>query len=427
LINVADVIAGNEGKKRSYARKRNTASLVQRVVSCLHIEGLTGEGLWHLISLTWLTRSGKRVSPDYWKKYKIPALAYFFGSARERSRTLKNLSSSIVALGAPDAVADAAQAETGTVNFYSARRNSALRWCNDNADILRGVVRDVSKLGSNDQERFELAVRIGKLPGVPLPNGTKRVPASQLLTPLIACLDPRSRFPVVNGRTEVNQLLERMGLASHSLEIQVHGLIGLVDRFGISDAHMIDVCAKEIAEEAKNLKTAPPQNANDVEGHPLEEYDASERLAVKESGTQLYRNRHKKMTNALINTFAVLKPIDGRKTNNKYDVLLRNYNKEGRDLLIEIKPDPDRGSLRIAIGQLYDYRRFLNNGAATDLAVLTICKPEQSYMDLLLIDRGMTALWFEGEDCQALNGEGNAWHSLALTLQKGSMPVEVSG
>jgi hypothetical protein len=96
-------------------------------------------------------------------------------------------------------------------------------------------------------------------------------------------------------------------------------------------------------------------------------------------------------------------------SNNRYDVLIRGYDGGGRDLLVEAKPDPNKGSIRIAIGQLYDYRRFLKNRAATDLAVLTIGRPDQSYVDLLVSDRGITALWFENETCKNLSGEGRAW------------------
>jgi hypothetical protein len=98
-----------------------------------------------------------------------------------------------------------------------------------------------------------------------------------------------------------------------------------------------------------------------------------------------------------------------------YDILLRDYDRAGRDLLIEAKPDPNKRSLRIAIGQLYDYRRFLSNRAATDLAVLTIGKPSQSYIDLLVFDRGISAFWFEDETCRSLNGQGSAWQLVALS------------
>jgi hypothetical protein len=131
--------------------------------------------------------------------------------------------------------------------------------------------------------------------------------------------------------------------------------------------------------------------ADDTEGVPLREYDESERLAVQESRIVKHERRHRKITNALCKGFAALEPKQGQRLRNEYDVLLTNYDRAGRDLLIEVKPYPDRDSLRIAIGQLYDYRRFLRNAATTDLAVLTIGKPSQSYLELLL-GLGITSL-----------------------------------
>jgi hypothetical protein len=160
---------------------------------------------------------------------------------------------------------------------------------------------------------------------------------------------------------------------------------------------------------------APSHSAKKPEGVALREYDESERLAVQQSGTLTYRHLHNKMTNAFGQMFGALNPEQGQGSNNRYDVLIRGYGGAGRDLLVEAKPDPNKGSLRIAIGQLYDYRRFLRNRAATDLAVLTIGKPDKSYIDLLVADRDITVLWFEDETCKRLNGEGSAW-------QKGLRP-----
>lgn len=156
----------------------------------------------------------------------------------------------------------------------------------------------------------------------------------------------------------------------------------------------------------------PPWDSNESEGVGLRTYDESERLCVRKSGTVRYRTRHKKITNALCERFSVLKPEQGHHGDNEYDVLLRNYDREGRDLLVEVKPDPDRGSLRIAIGQLYDYRRLLRNRAKTDLAVLTIGRPNDSYMDLLTT-LGITSLWFEGDNCGNLSGASDGWPLLA--------------
>jgi len=153
----------------------------------------------------------------------------------------------------------------------------------------------------------------------------------------------------------------------------------------------------------------PSQSTGMPEGVTLRHYDECERLAVQQSGTANYRRLHNKMTNAFGQRFRALEPEQGQMSNNRYDVLIRGYDGGGRDLLVEAKPDPNKGSIRIAIGQLYDYRRFLKNRAATDLAVLTIGRPDQSYVDLLVSDRGITALWFENETCKNLSGEGRAW------------------
>ena len=90
--------------------------------------------------------------------------------------------------------------------------------------------------------------------------------------------------------------------------------------------------------------------------------------------------------------------------------------------MIEAKPDPDRGSLRIAIGQLLDYRRFLPHQAGTDLAVLTITPPPKEYMELLQ-DLQITVLWFADPHCGALSGDGKAWKALKARIQPGNVPL----
>lgn len=101
----------------------------------------------------------------------------------------------------------------------------------------------------------------------------------------------------------------------------------------------------------------------------------------------------------------------------RYDVLVANYDGQGRDLLIEAKPDADKGSLRVAIGQLLDYRRFLPNPAATDLAILTILPPPGGYVELMQ-DLQITPLWFTDEGCQSLAGQGKSWNSLKAQLSR---------
>ena len=119
------------------------------------------------------------------------------------------------------------------------------------------------------------------------------------------------------------------------------------------------------------------------------------------------------MTAALGRIFSRFNPTTETTPAGRCDAILKNYDGTSRDLLIEAKPDPDKGSIRIAIGQLFDYSRYRARQAATDLAVVTITRPAQDYVDLL-IELGITALWFGNESCKQVNGgEGKAWSAIA--------------
>jgi hypothetical protein len=119
------------------------------------------------------------------------------------------------------------------------------------------------------------------------------------------------------------------------------------------------------------------------------------------------------MTAALDRIFEPFHPITETTPAGRCDCILTNYDGTSRDLLIEAKPDPDEGSLRIAIGQLFDYNRYRSRQAATDLALVTISRPAPDYM-ALLVDLGITALWFESEGCKKISGgEAKAWEAIA--------------
>jgi hypothetical protein len=162
-----------------------------------------------------------------------------------------------------------------------------------------------------------------------------------------------------------------------------------------------------------------PVNTRDLaENHgatALHEFDDDERQAVIKSKTITYRNLHNKMTNALRRMLKGRKLTQGKNRNCRYDVLVEDYDRAGRDLLIEAKPESDKGSLRIAIGQLLDYRRFLPRREDTDLAVLTISHPAKLYTDLLL-DLKISPLWFTHNNCSTLAGKGKIWKELQARL-----------
>ena len=67
------------------------------------------------------------------------------------------------------------------------------------------------------------------------------------LAPLVAFLDPQHRFPIISGGSEVARLLKKLKLTNSGFGDQVRHLTGLIGQFGVEDAFMLDVFAKEIA------------------------------------------------------------------------------------------------------------------------------------------------------------------------------------
>ena len=388
-----------------YKTECNTADLIQTLAQT-QTQPLSGRQIWNLLRLTWITRAD-----EHWRVIKVPVLADWYD--RKLPSALNDLEAILKVLILPQSVFEAAKRETGFVNYRPVWRNSSLDWCKSNRNALNDVIASAQALDANDQGRFALAGKIRSLPRVATPSGHGGTgdPAN-LLTPLIACLDPKRRFPVVNGREAVNDLLHTRRLDHSNLEDQVKGLVGLIGQFGISDAFMIDVRASEIT---KFGVTAPTPTPNPVPpkavgpgSKPLPEYDEAERIAVASSKTIHYRDRHDKMTNAVRLILLHAQGIEtGTDPNCKFDMNVISYDGK-RDLLIEAKPDPDRGSIRIAVGQLLDYRCSLPHRAGTDMAFLTITRPDQSYVEFLL-DLQITILWFQDETCTKLCGEGKAW------------------
>jgi hypothetical protein len=94
--------------------------------------------------------------------------------------------------------------------------------------------------------------------------------------------------------------------------------------------------------------------------------------------------------------------------------LIENYVGKGNDLLLEVKPEPDTGSIRIAIGQLFDYRHRLGRPAGVDLALVTVRTPASVYLKLLESLR-ISVLWFADEGCHQLHGTGLVAKALGIS------------
>ncbi|MCE5311479.1 MAG: hypothetical protein LLG20_27910 [Acidobacteriales bacterium] len=401
-------------KAQWYETEKNTGVLCKAILASLAPKNLSSDDLWNLLRLTWITVNGQDVFRGHWKLLKAPALAHLY---RRPLHVGNDLSSTVQPMSLPKAVADAACQETGVVNFRNVWRNSCRAWCAANHQRLVNIIRRAAKLPSNDQRRFELAAEIESLPSVKSPGGNSEVGPAAVLTPLVACLDPSMKFPIVNGRDSVKGLLRELGLANQTLEAQVKGLVNLIGQFGIENAFMLDALAEDVVTlnpKSSNATVAPPLPKQ--RGSQLPYLDEAEHTATSKAKTITYRDRHDKMTNRIKDLFSGFTLMRGTDPECRYDVLVKNYDLAGRDLLIEAKPDPDRGSVRIAIGQLFDYRRSLPHRLGTDLAILTISKPPQNYADLLL-DLQISLLWFTSQSCGSLKGAGKVWESVRKALK----------
>ena len=399
-----------------YEVEHNTATLVQAVLAHLAGRSLSGDDIWYLAALTWIT-AHRGQTTEHWRNLKIPSLEHLFHAEGSQAEDMEEV---IAEMPLPSLVAAAALKRTGFVNAYRVYRNSFRDWCTVNGSALRRIINRAKSLSRNDQDRFDLALSIAALPPIPSPSGERHMSAENLITPLIACIDPYSRFPIVNGEKGVYRRLRRLGLLESSLEDRIRGLVGIIGQFGLKNAFAVDTMPESLIEKiTKKHQERDASKQLGGSGTNLPDFDDAERQSVLMAKTVIYRKRHNRMTTRLKLFFEGLKFTQGNTAECRFDALAANYDKRGRDLLIEVKPDPDLGSIRIAIGQLLDYRRFLPRQAATDLALLTISRPSQSHLDLLH-ELQITALWFADEDCEDLRGSGKSWKSVQALSPNGS-------
>src|ERR1039458_7457172 len=136
-----------------YKTEINTAGLIRSVLLHKRMNDLSGEKIWALLQLTWITKDRGTI---HWKKLQVAALATLFGKT--------NL---------PIQVRTAAEQRTGFVNAYRAYRNSLKDWCEQHAKRLRSILEEAKGLGADNRDRLDLASRIAGLPRVPTPNNVR--------------------------------------------------------------------------------------------------------------------------------------------------------------------------------------------------------------------------------------------------------------
>jgi hypothetical protein len=219
--------------------------------------------------------------------------------------------------------------------------------------------------------------------------GGKTVSPFKGLTPALSCLDPQSRFPIMNKLTHA--LLDCIGKkADKEGIVALSKLIG--PSYNISDARELDVYAG--SEEFPKIKAhvRVMNSAHVFKDIGLKsEIDSYAQIAAKKT---TIKKLHNKLINRL-NDYLLWRHLTAQES--RFDALLFGWS-EGRDLLIEAKTASEgasgRAQIRQAIGQLYDYRFTHMRNSNVDLAVLLPREPS-AHVQRLLTSLRIEVLWFK--------------------------------
>jgi len=209
-------------------REQNTADTIRRAYKdCIRNRRLDHDTLAArldaLCRLTWINKGGgtRDLSPVMWDALHKPSLVQLY-------------------TGASAAVSRAAlqQRRIGFVNRYGPFRVPQYGWVASNSDVVARLFAAAYDLDSDIQGR-RLYEEVAKLPKMHGGHGSTQ--AAYVLTPALACLDPRHRVPIINGNDWVQGLLRKLGVHRASLVEQYDGMVRLIGQNGIQNAFWIDV------------------------------------------------------------------------------------------------------------------------------------------------------------------------------------------
>jgi hypothetical protein len=279
------------------------------------------------------------------------------------------------------------KAHTGITHYYNAFRPATVQFVEDHAELLGFAFRQAASVASDIEKKiFRAAMIVEKLGAI---DAAKRqISAFNGLTPVLACLDPQQRFPIMNRRTR--GLLRVIGeKADAKGVVALYKLIGLYD---VKNSFELDVYANEEDFSLAKKQSARPNAKVLFKDVGLKsEMKSIANITAKKA---IITKRHNQLINRLAQALLWRKIVEY-----KFDALVRNW-KRGRHLLIEAKTASEgtagRTQIRQAIGQLYDYRFSHFPQEKIDLALLLAKKPSTD-VQKLLASLQIEVLWFQGK------------------------------
>lgn len=281
---------------------------------------------------------------------------------------------------------------TGIALYRNTYRSATLRFLKQRSPVVALAFKRVSSDSANAHEKIrEVATLVESLGEIS--TGGRHVSPFNGLTPVLSCLDPERKFPIMNQRTR--RLLRSIGMKP-----DIEGVVALSKLIGpiydIKDSRELDVYAntEKFPKPKAHVATHGAADGFKDVGVKSEINSFAQITAKKTIITKLHNKLINDLRNYLLWRYKIAPKED------RFDALVFDWRK-GRDLLIEAKTASERPSgraqIRQAIGQLYDYRFTFMPKSNVDLAVLLPRKPSAD-VQRLLESIGIELLWFKGKE-----------------------------
>lgn len=281
---------------------------------------------------------------------------------------------------------------TGIALYRNTYRSATLKFIKEYPGKVSLALRQVS-IGSPDvydkvRRVADLIESLGKISA-----SGRHISPFNGLTPVLSCLDPQRRFPIMNQRTK--RLLRFIGKKADSEGVvALSKLIGPI--YDIKDARELDVYASTEKFPKLSRHVGNVGSAGDFKDVGLKsEINSLAQIAAKKT---VIRKLHNELINDL-SDYLLWRHKTAPKED-RFDALLLDW-KKGRDLLIEAKTASEgpsgQAQIRQAIGQLYDYRFTFMPNNKVDLAIL-LRKEPSDHVKTLLASLGIELLWFDGSN-----------------------------
>jgi hypothetical protein len=382
-------------------RQRRTNRLVRKIAGYIFDQDeVTPLQIYGLTKLSWITKSYDGENASYIKSTKIPALGNIFNRDYDKL-SLEEVSLDVARITKDETIASLINEHTGFNNFYGAYRNSSKDWVHENFKNLLPMYKSAYAAKSN-ADRELLIKGIMKTPGIPkVESGDQLMGAEQFLTPAFFMLDNKIKFPLINGKNGVKKLLKALRVNDDSLLEQYRAMVGLYGKSGVDDAADVDQIDDDLSDLIDNISTKAKKSllknkeTNDENYLPLK--DEGDVDVIAKAGTVSQRRIHNQLTNMIKESLSQYTLLEGSDKSCMFDVLVKKYDKK-QDLLIEVKSSLERPNIRMAIGQLFDYRYSQKNKdiGMPHTAILLPGAPDYECVQFVeSLDIGL--LWFEAD------------------------------